>query len=171
MWYFTADLHFDHANIIHEFQFRPFQNSIEMNEAIIETWNRTVKGGDVVVIAGDITLKWKRVDVERKFLSRLNGNLIVVRGNHDYWFKGGRYMYRKRVNGRPIIVSHEPMLTWSGKQYGAWNLHGHSHGNLKGYRQFRWRQFDVGIDVAYVMLGEFRPFSFDELEYMIEGGK
>ena len=53
MIYFTADTHFDHANII-RFCNRPFATVGEMNEALIANWNRKVHGNDTVYILGDM---------------------------------------------------------------------------------------------------------------------
>ena len=41
MVFFTADTHFDHANII-RFCNRPFATVEDMNEALIANWNRKV---------------------------------------------------------------------------------------------------------------------------------
>ena len=51
MIYFTADTHFDHANII-RFCNRPFATVEEMNETLIANWNRKVHGNDTVYILG-----------------------------------------------------------------------------------------------------------------------
>ena len=52
MVYFTADTHFDHANII-RFCNRPFETVEEMNEALIANWNRKVHANDTVFIIAD----------------------------------------------------------------------------------------------------------------------
>ena len=39
--FFTSDTHFGHANIIRLCN-RPFQNVEEMNEVLIENWNKVV---------------------------------------------------------------------------------------------------------------------------------
>lgn len=48
MIYFIADTHFKHANII-KYCNRPFKNTYEMNEYIIQKWNSVVKKDDTVV--------------------------------------------------------------------------------------------------------------------------
>lgn len=52
MIYYTADLHFGHANII-KLCHRPFASIEEMDEKLIEKWNNKVKNGDTVYIVGD----------------------------------------------------------------------------------------------------------------------
>ena len=47
MIYFIADTHFNHANII-KYCNRPFENTVEMNEYIIQKWNLVVKEKDIV---------------------------------------------------------------------------------------------------------------------------
>ena len=56
MIYFTADLHFYHDNIIHLAN-RPYRNCKEMNEALVENWNRRICVNDEVYILGDVTMK------------------------------------------------------------------------------------------------------------------
>jgi len=55
MIYFTADQHFGHANII-KLCSRPFSDVHEMDEALIENWNRRVTNGDTIYIIGDLLL-------------------------------------------------------------------------------------------------------------------
>lgn len=163
MYHFTSDLHFDHTNIMKHCN-RPFKYVEEMNEHLIEKFNEVVTGGDVVVIAGDVTLHTNTKLVNEKFLSRLNGNKIILKGNHDYWLKEKRYLYHKKVDGTHVAVSHYPMRTWQGQRKGGVNLHGHSHDNLTPF----WNQLDIGVDVAHRLLGDYRPFSLAEALYFID---
>jgi predicted phosphohydrolase len=52
-------------------------------------WDSTVEEGDIVLIGGDISwamyLKDAQPDLE--FIGKLKGIKILVRGNHDYWWK------------------------------------------------------------------------------------
>jgi len=54
-YFFTADEHFGHANII-KYCNRPFKNTDEMDSVIIERHNEVVKEDDIVVHAGDFTM-------------------------------------------------------------------------------------------------------------------
>jgi calcineurin-like phosphoesterase family protein len=162
-WKFTADLHFDHANIMKHCN-RPFDDVEGMNEHLIEQWNKTVRGKDVVIVAGDVTLHSDPENVRYRFTRYLNGNIIFVKGNHDYWIRGRentRHLYHKKLKDPDvgIAVSHYPMRTWHSHQHGWVNLHGHSHGTLPPLKN----QFDVGVDVAYEYFGVYRPFDLDEI--------
>ncbi|MGN1351246.1 MAG: hypothetical protein ACI4VE_00385 [Clostridia bacterium] len=53
MIYFIADTHFNHRNII-EYCNRPFKDTNEMNEYIIQKWNSVVKEEGKINIFGHI---------------------------------------------------------------------------------------------------------------------
>jgi calcineurin-like phosphoesterase family protein len=78
--YFTSDLHFGHDR---EFLYKPrgFSSIEEHDEAIIERWNNVVEADDMVFILGDLMLNDNEHGLE--CLSRLNGSIVIVRGNHD----------------------------------------------------------------------------------------
>lgn len=58
-------------------------------EKITESWKENVSDDDVVLIAGDVswamTLNGAKSDLD--FIGSLAGNKIIIRGNHDYWWK------------------------------------------------------------------------------------
>jgi len=166
MWWFTADQHFDHTNIMKHCN-RPFSSVEEMNEHMIEIWNKYITGADVVIVAGDWTLHHKRQYVYEKFTKRVRGNVIFLKGNHDWWLKGDKYIYHRTIKGQGIAVSHYPMRTWKNHQHGWWNLHGHSHGTLAPL----YNQLDIGVDVAFQFYNEYRPFSFEEIKQIMEERK
>ena len=77
-YFFTSDTHFGHKNII-EYCQRPFKSVEEMNEKIIENWNKVVSPEDTVFHLGDFVFRGKK----REFLHKLNGKVIWLKGNHD----------------------------------------------------------------------------------------
>lgn len=84
MRFFTSDTHFGHANII-KYCDRPFKDVPHMNVSLVENWNSVVGPDDVVYHLGDVALgKWDDWD---NWLSQLNGNKILVVGNHDRLFQ------------------------------------------------------------------------------------
>lgn len=55
---------------------------------LTENWQKKIMPEDTVVVAGDIS--WGMTLAEAledfRFLHRLNGRKIILKGNHDYWF-------------------------------------------------------------------------------------
>ncbi len=82
MIYVTSDLHFSHENII-KFEpiSRPFVTVEDMNRKLIENWNSVVTNDDTVYVIGDFFMG--KLDTIKGIYEQLNGNVIVVRGNHD----------------------------------------------------------------------------------------
>lgn len=78
--WFISDTHFSHANII-RYTGRPFQSLNEMDIRLIENWNTLVELQDTVFFLGDFGLG--TTDFLASLCSRLHGNKICIRGNHD----------------------------------------------------------------------------------------
>ncbi len=166
--FFTSDQHFSHFNII-KYCNRPFSSTEEMDEHMIEKWNSVVKKGDIVYHLGDFQITGyskKHVDVVSKTLRRLNGNKILISGNHDSpavlsapeWSKVYR-LHHINVNDQRIILCHYPMRSWQFRGHGAWQLFGHCHNNM----QIPDNEYscDVGVDVP---AWGFTPVSFEQLK-------
>ena len=168
MIYFTSDLHFFHENAI-KFGSRPYRDWQEMNEGLIENWNRTVGDDDEIYILGDLTMKGPQQALE--VIRRLHGKKYMIRGNHDHFlnkatFDAGAFEwigdYRRLVcQGQRIILFHYPIAEWDQKFRGAIHLHGHQH-NPPGYnldnRKNGIRRYDVGVDA-----NNWRPVSIEEI--------
>ena len=58
-------------------------------ETIFADWKEKITDDDVVLIAGDISWAMKLDDakVDLDLIGTLPGNKIIIRGNHDYWWK------------------------------------------------------------------------------------
>ena len=81
MIYFISDTHFNHDR---DFIYSPrgFDSMEDMNNRIITNWNKTVSADDTVYVVGDFFLGSDQ-DYVQNTLKRLNGHIILVRGNHD----------------------------------------------------------------------------------------
>jgi calcineurin-like phosphoesterase family protein len=157
--WFTSDTHFGHANVI-RYSNRPWSMVNEMNDGIIERWNSRIKPGDTVYHLGDFCLT-KRVDVIDEWLGRLNGEIRLIRGNHDQWTKRYERLENKgkikwirdyaertfEVDGarHKLILCHFPLLFWHNSHHGSIMLHGHCHGNAQ-HHNTGVRRMDVGVD-------------------------
>lgn len=131
---YIADLHLSHANII-RFDSRPFDSVEEMNETIISNWNKKVKSGDTTYILGDFC--WGKEPDWIKILDRLNGNKVLIRGNHDLKQMSktlkDKFLYikdRHEISDceKKIVLSHYPELAYkSSYNPNVFMLHGHVH--------------------------------------------
>ncbi len=164
MIYFTADQHFGHSNIL-RYESRPFTDVREMNEAMINRWNKIVHKNDTVYILGDMTFSKKESDVAA-IMERLKGKKILVKGNHDYFAnKVWVEKYFEQVadyieinrNGVKICLMHYPMATWNKKHYGSIHLHGRIHSNKLPF-EISGRILNVGVD-----LFNYEPISIEKV--------
>lgn len=133
--WFTSDTHFYHTNII-KFCNLPFSYVEEMNETIIDNWNKKVKPGDLIYHLGDVI--FGSPEQTRATLKRLNGDKILIQGNHDnkhrltpYFDSIHDYLFLKNIgkSQKHFVLFHYPIEEWASKYHGSIHLHGHSHGN------------------------------------------
>jgi len=158
MYFFTADQHYGHANII-RFCDRPFATVDEMDEELIRRHNEIVGPDDIVVHAGDFANRSARTP--QSYLEQLNGTHVMVRGSHDRWLgESAREILELQIEGQYVVVCHYALRTWPRSHYGSWQLHGHSHGTLAPIG----KQWDVGVDN-----NAFAPVSFARIQEMMAG--
>lgn len=164
--FFTSDLHLNHSKAI-KFNNRPFGSVEEMNDVLIENFNSKVKHKDVTYILGDFAF-----GNPSNFIKRLNGEKILIKGNHDRYsdvnaIKHGFsevYMLKLlKINKLQIIMCHYPMYSWASSHYGSFHIHGHIHTNQI---DFLWNRYNVGVDV-----NDYVPLSMDELIHIFEQQK
>lgn len=80
-------------------------------ERLQKNWNAVVGENDTVVIAGDISWGMKLEDTleDFRFIDRLNGGKIVMKGNHDYWWstksKTDRFLSENGINSIDILFN------------------------------------------------------------------
>ncbi|QPY77346.1 metallophosphoesterase [Bacillus phage Anthos] len=136
--YVTSDTHFGHRNII-EYENRPFKDVEDMNEKLIENWNKVVKPHDLVVHVGDLFLCGAKKAEE--IAKRLNGRKILVKGNHDSFSKAKYdkmgFDLRNYLYLDDYLFSHYPlnpeMLRIAQLETDLYaNIHGHVHGMTQG---------------------------------------
>lgn len=134
----AADHHFGHANILKFLRadgspLRPFQSLEEHDETIIKNHNELVHPQDRVYLLGDVCITRRSIHT----LGRLQGRLVLVKGNHDI-FRANEYLayvddlrayvVQKDKDGHKVIMSHVPIHPDSLDRWGT-NLHGHLHYN------------------------------------------
>ena len=131
--FLVSDTHFGHAGVCKfthpddpEVKLRPWDDADEMDEEMIRRWNDRVRPNDKVYHLGDVVINRKAL----KTLARLNGDKVLIRGNHDI-FRDDEYREHFRelrayhvMNG--LILSHIPVHEASLGRFGC-NIHGHLH--------------------------------------------
>ena len=140
MIYVTSDTHFCH-NKPFIYEDRGFKSIEEMNDTIIENWNKLVKPDDTVIHLGDVMLNDNEQGI--KCLESLNGKITIIIGNHDTNQRINLYKSAKNVTnvefgsrlnykGYSFFCSHYPSICSNfdmdaplKKQ--VINLCGHSH--------------------------------------------
>lgn len=178
MDYYTSDLHLGHENIL---KHRPmFETIEEMNEVLIDNWNKKVKNDDIIYIVGDFSFRSK-TPVE-DFLERLKGKKHLILGNHDScWLKKSKYetlsQYFESICHMNVFniskkkkiqatLCHYPMLEWNESRYASnvvsYLIHGHIHNNKDDvYDYIKEHQptaLNCGVDV-----NNFEPVTLEEL--------
>lgn len=166
--FFTADQHFGHARIL-EYCNRPFTDINHMHRELIARWNAVVTADDTVYVLGDFALGCR--PFVQGMVLRLNGNKIIVKGNHDRSAKsllecGFKEVHKQltlTMDGKWVSMSHRPPNTMEVMgafiQETVW-LHGHSHGKLEPSRLYckEHTVIDVGVDAH-----DFTPRTLKEL--------
>ena len=160
--FFTSDTHFSHKNVI-KYDNRPYSSVEEMNESLIENWNKVVKPNDVIYHLGDFGFASDE-DIF-SIIKRLNGKKIFIVGNHDKQmyhadirknFESYHNYLEVVIDKIPTILFHFPINVWNKKHYGAFHIHGHVHGS-KVYEK-PVRAFDAGVSC-----NNYTPVSFEEI--------
>lgn len=162
----TSDTHFLHKNIV---LFRKgFQSIEEHDETLIENWNSRIKKRDRVYHHGDIALS--KQDAVAKLLRRLNGQIYLIKGNHDgpaqqpmcrerfVWI---RSLDTLKVGDFKIVMCHYALRTWNCQHYGAVHTFGHSHGTLPDDESLA--SMDVGVDT-----NDFKPYAYEEVHQILK---
>ena len=131
--FLVSDTHFGHAGVCRfthpddpEVKLRPWTDPDEMDEEMIRRWNERVRPSDKVYHLGDVVINRRAL----KTLHRLNGDKVLIRGNHDIFpdVEYREYFRELRachvMNG--MILSHIPVHEASLGRFGV-NIHGHLH--------------------------------------------
>ena len=142
MNYYISDLHLNHKNVTKEgknFDGRNFETIQGMHDYIERKWNAKVKNNDTVYILGDMV--WILDEETLSMVARLKGHKVLIIGNHDNGaLKDHRFKtlfdevvpYKEIVDNIKgvqyhLVLSHTPIMMWSGQHKGWIHLYGHLH--------------------------------------------
>ena len=177
MDYVTGSLALNQFNIISYCQ-RPFKTAAEMNSKLIDNINRVVKSTDHLIILGDFVFAPLDNDISvkvvRDFRNRINCNKIsLIVGNQDsrmasdftfrkLFLRVENYLEYITESQVSLILFHYRIATsWNRMNNNSYQLHAHLHGrNLEDDED---NQLDCSVDSANILLGDYRPFSVEEI--------
>lgn len=159
--FITSDHHFNHKNII-KYCKRPYKSVFEMNEDMIDKWNKVVSKEDFVYHLGDFAFA-KNPSQIKEIRSRLDGEIFLIPGNHDnksYLKKAGiKISDGCRVAIKNLILTHRPL---DDIKKGFVNVHGHIH-----EKDTFGRRMNVSVDVT-----NFEPkpieYCFKKAKFLLE---
>lgn len=197
MIWFSSDSHFGHKQVIKNAKRLQFMTPAEydqfltdpeklrisdvsiqrMDQSLIESINGVVGENDILWHLGDFcypsnptTAQRYRRQIKCKFVN-------LVWGNHDRhcisrYFSECHERYDLKLPEIRLCLSHYAQVVWRGMHKGVFSCHlfGHSHSNLNEWMENHMpesRSMDVGVDNAYKLLGEYRPFSLDDVKQFL----
>lgn len=146
----------------------------EMDTILIDNINKTVGEKDFLWHLGDFAFAPRQYYVKtcQRYRDRIKcKNVFMLMGNHDKddidrVFPFVYTMHEIHPREVRIVLCHYAMALWNKSHRGSWHLYGHSHGNFEKWADANMpyrRAMDVGVDNAATILGEYRPFSYDEI--------
>ncbi len=175
--FLTSDTHFGHAGVCRfthpddaTVKLRPWDNADEMDEEMIRRWNDRVRPTDKVYHLGDVVINRKAL----KTLHRLNGDKVLIRGNHDIFpdVEYREYFRELRayhvMNG--MILSHIPIHPESLGRFGV-NIHGHLHASrvkMEPVGKYGVPVIDPRYHCVCVEQTDFTPILFEDVIKRIE---
>jgi calcineurin-like phosphoesterase family protein len=158
---------------------RPWDNVEEMDEAMVERWNKVVRPKDKVYHLGDVVINRRCLAT----LGRLNGEKVLIKGNHDLFRLEEYTPYFKDIRGSHVLdkhlLTHVPIHPASLDRWEC-NIHGHLHTyRVMGKRWYRdeedeWnyaedvidkRYFSVCVEQPYV---DYTPIPFETVKLLIK---
>lgn len=130
--FIISDTHFGHSNFLNFVdengdKIRKFSSVEEMDELMVENWNKQVRDGDLVYHLGDV-----HFGEGHKHLPRLRGSKRLILGNHDNGKDQNlqkhfqKIMLWRMFPEFNCVMSHVP-LHESNLYKVDYNIHGHIH--------------------------------------------
>lgn len=159
--------------------FKNFQSVDEMDEYLINLWNKTVTPDDEIYNLGDFSF-YNSVEKTEQILTRLNGKHNLILGNHDNLINENKDLFKNRYKNdgnllleeilnykklsfkinnikENFILFHYPILEWYKKDHGSILLYGHLHDNLANIKG---RALNVGYDLHGKILNVYDVVEF-----------
>lgn len=166
MNFYISDLHFGHENVIKLCK-RPFSCVEEMDEYLIQEWNKVVHRDDRVYIVGDLIFRSK--NPPEFYLDRLKGKKHLIVGNHDAswmskvdfskYFETVEKMTSVNTGKGKALLCHFPLLDFDEK----FLIHGHIHAKAEKLDYWSFLKNADNVLNAGVDINGYSPVLFEQL--------
>jgi calcineurin-like phosphoesterase family protein len=137
LWNFRKHLQVKTIHLMLGNHDKHIKNNAELLNCFRNTNNEETKGNITFLTSDTTHMRASAKDLFTSVQSVLN----VKHGKHNFF------------------LSHYSHRVWEGSHKGVIHLYGHSHNTIPDYG----KSMDVGIDVAKKILGDYRPFSIEEI--------
>jgi calcineurin-like phosphoesterase family protein len=164
--FLVSDTHFSHSGVCKFVRddgtkLRPWDNPEEMDEYMVQAWNETVRPKDKVYHLGDVVINRKAL----RILDRLNGDKVLIKGNHDIFKLEDYTPYFRDIRGSHVmnhmILTHIPVHIDQLYRFGT-NIHGHLHyRRVMKTDQYRNKVIDENYYCVCVEHTEYRPIALE----------
>jgi len=150
-----SDTHLGHENII-KYCDRPFYDVHDMNETIIDNWNKTVRDDDIIYHLGDVYFR------DHSLIHRLRGRKRLVLGNHDIAKDQHlQAVFQKILMWRQfpefgLLLTHVPVHPNTLNNKWPVNVHGHIHNRPSYGKEYK----NVSVEMI-----NYTPINIEELRY------
>ena len=172
--FIVSDTHWGHAGVCKFLRddgtkLRPWDSYEEMDEAMIANWNAVVRPKDKVYHLGDVVINRRAFPT----LARLNGDKVLIKGNHDLFRLEEYTPYFRDIRGFGTLdgfaLTHVPIHPESlGRWTGNWHGHLHAHRVMKQ----KHAKAKLEIDERYMCLSmehiNYTPISLEDAKIMWE---
>lgn len=169
--FLIADTHFGHKGVTQFLnkdgtKLRPWDNVEDMDEALVENWNKVVKPKDKVYHLGDVVINRKAL----KTLALLKGDKVLIKGNHDIFRLEEYTPYFRDIRAYGtldnFILSHIPVHPNSLSRWTNGNVHGHLHSV-----NVMMPDCPEEVDKRYICVSveqiDFTPIAFEDLKVKV----
>jgi calcineurin-like phosphoesterase family protein len=174
--FLISDTHFGHAGVCRFLRddgtkLRPWDTPEEMDEFMVAAWNERVRPNDKVYHLGDVVINRRALAI----MDRLNGDKVLIRGNHDIFKLEDYTRYFRDIRGYHVmngmILSHIPVHEASLGRFGT-NIHGHLHAGRVMTEVWGEYKIDVRYHCVCVEQTDFAPILFEDVikRIVAEGG-
>ena len=137
--------------------------SNQCDDHMVEMWNKTVRPNDKIYHLGDVSIKRQYI----KVLDKLNGDKVLIRGNHDIFKLNDYTPYFRDIRAThkldKFLLSHYPVHTDCLEGHLKINVHGHLHYKrvLKSPDAIHPSYVNVSVECI-----NYTPVSFEEVVQM-----